>query len=171
MNIRITVEIEKIGFRPITSFEWAVLSLLERFSPTAPTIEEAADQLQLHEPRFLLDALRRLTVEGAIASRSDGAPVADLPDGRITQEGLAMLSNKGREWGELVRENTELVVEWPSGKPVPPEDVRLAKVSPAPRGVDSETIEQRLNLQVLEELLNTTPTQQWKLRGVFVQNV
>lgn len=168
MNIRITVEIEKIRFRPITSFEWAVLSLLESFNPTPPTIEEAADQLKLHEPRFLLDAFHRLTNEGAIASRSDDTPVADLPDVRITEEGLAMLSDKGREWGALVRENTELVIEWPSGRPVPQEAVRQAKVSPTPKGVDSVTIEKRLNAQALEEWLNGGPEHQWKLRGIYV---
>jgi DNA-binding PadR family transcriptional regulator len=168
MNIRITVEIEKIAFRPVTSFEWAVLSLLERFSPTPPTIEEATDQLQLHEPRLLLDAIRHLTSEGAIVSRTDGAHIADLPNGRITEEGRAILREKGREWGSPVRENTELVVEWPGGKPLNTEVARHAKVSPAPKGVDQETIEQALDSMALEEWLNATSAQQWKLRRVYV---
>lgn len=168
MNIRITVEIEKVGFRPVTSFEWAVLALLERFSPTPPTIEEATGQLNLHEPRFLLDAFLRLRNEGAIASRSDGAPVIDLPDACITEAGRAFLCERGREVGSLIRENTELIIEWPSGKPLCPKTAQDAKVSPAPKGVDPDAIGQKLNLLALEEWLNAAPDQQWKLRGVYV---
>ncbi|MEN9576397.1 MAG: hypothetical protein RL514_4252 [Verrucomicrobiota bacterium] len=153
MNIQVTIDITAVEFRPLTSLEWAVLSLVNHFAPTPPSLEEATQELRLHEPAFLRSAFQDMCNAGAFESRLPDGALHDLADARLSETGREILGSNGMEVGEKMTYNRDVVIDWPSGRPLPAHESKQAEISPAP-GVSLEEIEQRLDPTALEEWLS-----------------
>lgn len=167
MNIQVTVEITSVEFRPLTSLEWAVLSLVDHFRPTPPSLEEATRELRLHEPAFLRSAFRDMCEAGAFESRLSDGGIYDLPDSRLSEAGREILTANGREIGDRMTSNRDVIIDWPSGRPLSAHESKRARITPA-LGVSLAEIEQRLDPTALEGWLNSESPKRWKVETFLV---
>ena len=158
MNIQVTIEIIAVEFRPLTSLEWAVLNLVDHFSPRPPSLEEATRELRLHEPAFLRSAFQGMCVAGAFESRLPDGGISDLPDSRLSQTGREIVNANGRQIGDRMTSNHDVIIDWPSGRPLRSNESKHAQITSA-RGVSLAEIEQKLERSALEEWLNTESSQ------------
>lgn len=167
MNIQVTVEITSVEFRPLTSLEWAVLSLVDHFSPRPPSLEEATRELRLHEPAFLRSAFQGMCVAGAFESRLPDASIYDLPDSRLSETGRKILTANGREIGDRMTGNREVIIDWPSGRPLRADESKRAQITSV-QGVSLAEIEQRLDQTALEGWLDSESSKRWKVVSFLV---
>lgn len=167
MNIPASVEISVVPFRPLRSFEWAVLSVLVEFGPTPPSLLDATEQLHLHDPAFLKSGLESMREAGAIVGRPGVPCPDDLSESQLTDRGREILQQRGWETGGVEHQPHELVLDWPSGTPVAPDVARKATVRRIP-GVTAQQIEDRLSKEELESWLNADPALVWRVKSFYV---
>jgi hypothetical protein len=72
-----------ISSRQQHPFEWAVVRILEQFADNLPSLQEAADELGIKDPVFLVDALQRL-IESGMAEHVDPEKALDFGNCRLT---------------------------------------------------------------------------------------
>lgn len=169
MQLSVTVEISAVRFRPLNSFEWAILSVLNRFGDRLPSLEEISERLHIHEPGFLIPALMTMAEINAVAPTSDESSGLDLPSFSLTESGRAILLEDGWEDGREEVVSQELTIEWPSGRIVRDTEKREA-------GQDQETpsndeVQERLSIDVIEKWVNSESQTVWRVKGCFVSNI
>jgi hypothetical protein len=113
VELTVTVEITAVEFRRLNSFEWAVLSLLNTFRSNTPTIVDAASQLCVGEPTFLVDALGNLCSVGAVQPRTDDLRRLDLNDYELSETGRTILREDGWESGNEETLLEGIALDWP----------------------------------------------------------
>jgi len=83
---------EVIASRQQHPFDWAVVQIMEQFAGSLPSLQEAADELGIKDPVFLVDALQRL-IESGMAEHIDPEKPLDFENCRLTN--LARAQNDG----------------------------------------------------------------------------
>ena len=172
MELIVTAEITAVEFRPLNSFEWAVLNILTIFPETPPSLVEAATRLGIGEPAFLQAALNMLVSIEAVVCRTDEVERHDLNDFVLTEFGGTILKEDGWERGDELKLTEEFSMEWPAAK------IRLGKGKRQPRenhpkqsGPTSDEVEARLLPEQIDEMLNSNNSQIWRTRSFYVTSV
>lgn len=167
MRIEACVEISAVPFRPLNSFEWAVLCLLKEFAPAPPSLEDATKQLHLQESAFLTAGFESMLKVGAVASRTGDALPNALESSALTEHGREILQHNGWEIAKEEHLNRTLVLDWPSGRVLLPAEASRAKINKS-HNVTAQQIEDRLSREDLESWLNTAPDSIWKVKSFYV---
>lgn len=144
---RVTLDLEVVTTRDLTTLEWVLERILDEFSEDPPTLAEAAAELGLAEPRFLLDTLRQLldlqAVERTAKVAEDNTGKLDLAQLQLTPMGRELF-RQGKIEGAPEHPRLELFFDVMTGehqaklpKPQPDAAGRLRLLSedewPAPK--------------------------------------
>lgn len=150
MEIKITTDIIAVDFHILTSFEWAILSLLSEFKDCVPTYAVASKELCIKEPAFLVAAVNELDRVGAIRL-SDSVETIDLNSYSLTDAGREILEANGWESSGEQSLIHHFCLRWPEGS-------LLERLSPeqkeAKRNLPSkDELEKQLSLEIIERSL------------------
>lgn len=171
MQLSVTVEISAVRFRSLNSFEWAILSVLERFGDRLPSLEEISERLRIHEPGFLSPSLITMTEINAVALTTDESSGLDLPSFSLTESGRAILLEDGWEDGREEVISQQLTIEWPSGRIVRDTERRQAGQNQEQETPSIDDLQERLSIDVVEKWVNSESPTVWRVKGCFVTNI
>jgi hypothetical protein len=167
VKLTLTVKIIAVEFRRLTSFEWAVLSLLDIFGENVPDLGDAAIQLCIGEPAFLATALENLRGVGALQPRTDETRRLDLKDFDLSEAGETILRENGWEKGAEENLTEEVTVDWPSltfhstGK----------RGEPVQVGPSLDDVQKKITPVKIEEWLNRIDSRYWRVKSFYLVNV
>jgi hypothetical protein len=170
MQLQITAEIEAVKFRPLNSFEWAVLEILSSFTDHPPTTLEAAESLCLHEPCFLKAAVESLTKIRAIQQSSEENSDSDLQNYVLSESGKEVLHNEGWEDGRPETRPEEFKLEWPSAKIVSGSETKQAKNKHVGTP-SSDDVKHQITHEELERWMNFQGSELWKVKNFYITGV
>lgn len=171
MELTVTIVITAVEFRRLNSFEWAVLSLLDKFQSNAPTIANATDQLCIGEPAFLATALESVRLVGAVQPKTDELRRLDLSDYELSEAGKAILREDGWETGDEQPLTEEIALDWPSLKFL--SQANGKRQSERKQGGPSpDDVQEKLTTEKVEQWLNQSDNSRcWRAKSFYVTNV
>lgn len=170
MEITITVEITAVEFRELNSFEWAVLTLLDKFQPNPPTIAEATAQLCIGEPKFLGSALETLRSLDAVRPKTDELRVLDLNGYDLSGPGRTILHDEGWETGDEDTRPQHITLDWPTMVFRASSGGRRGEQKPTAPSIDE--VEEKLTPAIAEAWLNQDDNGRcWRVKRLYVTNV
>jgi hypothetical protein len=109
----VVAETEVVVSREPSALEWVVVRIFQEFADPAPTLVEAAEELGLGDPVFLVETLQSLSSSGLIErTGSPGEP--DFANCRLTEAGQAFLE-QGRPSGIPERHGLRLYLDLITG--------------------------------------------------------
>lgn len=171
MNLQVTVEITAVEFRRLNSFEWAVLTMLYTFQGDAPSIAEAASQLSIGEPAFLVAALENLRLAGTVRAKSEEQGQPELKDFELSETGEAALREEGWESGHEEAFSDSIRLDWPSlNFRAHRSGGHHGERKQPPPSLDE--VQSKLTTAILEAWLNqNNDSRCWRVKNFFVTNV
>jgi hypothetical protein len=86
----VAVEAEVVVAREPSALEWIVVKILQEFTDQAPTLVEAAEELGMKDPVFLVETLKSLSGSGLIEKQGPNGD-HDFANCRLTEAGQAFI--------------------------------------------------------------------------------
>ena len=115
----VVAEVEIVGRKEPNVLQWALVRILDEFTDSPPSLDEATEELGITAPVFFRETLQTLLDDGALAANDPDQPM-DLSNCRITPAGRALLKDKPME-GAVERHGLRVIFDAVTGEHLTPD--------------------------------------------------